>query len=265
MKILITNDDGVNSQGLWALVEVLKGEHEVVVVAPDREQSGVGASVTLHHPLRVNSVSPQIPGIETYSVEGTPADSVILALGTIIKGGVDLVFAGINHGANLSNDVIISGTVGAAFQSHFLGLPTIALSVVGLVDTRLEVAARLAPLLARQFDQGVLPKQALLNINLPNLPLEQIKGIEITHLGRRGYADVINEGHDGKRKYYWIVRGKPEWDTTEGTDTWAVENGRISITPLQSDFTSGHSLASLQTLCSALFPHLNSCGGATTS
>lgn len=264
MKILVTNDDGVNARGLWALVEALRGENEVVVVAPDREQSGVGASVTLHHPLRVNTVSPQIPGIETYAVEGTPADCIILALGTLIKGGVDLVFSGINHGANLGNDMLISGTVGAVFQAHFLGLPSIALSVVGLVDTHLEVAAQLAPLLARQVAGGALPPQVLLNINLPNLPREQIRGIEITHLGRRGYADVINEGHDGKRKYYWIVRGKPEWDISEGTDAWAVDAGKISITPLQSDFTSGHSLIPLRSLCSALFPHLNSCSQASS-
>lgn len=236
MRILVTNDDGIYAMGLWALVGALKEVGEVVVVAPDREQSAVGSSVTLHHPLRAREIKPLVKGIKSYCVEGTPADCVILALGNLLDSRIDLVFSGINDGSNLGDDVIISGTVGAALQAYLKGIPSVALAVGALKDVHFDAAARLAVVLARIME--ALPKEILLNINLPNLPLDQIQGIEVTRLGRRSYSDEIKEGHDGKRKYYWIVRGKPDWLPEEGTDIWALTKDKISITPLHGDLTS---------------------------
>ena len=256
MRILVTNDDGVYAMGLWTLVRALSEVGEVVVVAPDREQSAVGTSVTLHQPLRAREIKPLVEGIKSYCVEGTPADSVILALKRLIDDKVDLVASGINEGSNLGNDVLISGTVGAALQGYLNGIPSIALSVAALEDIHLDAAARLAVVMARIIEANALPREILLNINLPNLPLSQIQGVEITQLGRRSYGDVIEEGHDGKRKYYWIVRGKPEWEPEEGTDIWALLNDRISITPLHSNLTSTSALSALRGLSEAIFQDL---------
>jgi 5'-nucleotidase len=251
LRILVTNDDGVYAEGLWTLAEALGEVGEVVVVAPDREQSAVGTSVTLHQPLRAREVIPLIRGVKSYSVEGTPADSVILALKGLIDSEIDLVVSGINEGSNLGNDVLLSGTVGAALQGYFNGIPSIALSVAALENVHFDVAARLAVVVTRIIDP--LPKEMLLNINLPNLPLDQIQGVEVTQLGRRSYADVIEEGYDGKRKYYWIVRGEPESQPEEGTDIWAVLNSKISITPLHTDLTNPLALSSLKELSTAIF------------
>jgi 5'-nucleotidase len=234
----------------------------VVVVAPDREQSAVGTSVTLHVPLRTRAVNPLVKGVQAYSVEGTPGDSVILALGKLLRRKVDLVVSGINEGANLGNDVIISGTVGAAFQGYFHGVPAMAISVTAIEKVRFEVAARLGGMLARAFAEGALPEHFLLNVNLPNVSLGEIKGIEVTRLGGRSYADKIKEGHDGKRRYFWIVRGKAQWNMEEGTDVWAIHNNRISITPLGSDLTSPSGRGPLEKLCPLLFQNLSSAQGS---
>ena len=256
LRILVINDDGVYATGLWALVTALKEVGEVVVVAPDREQSAVGSSVTLHRPLRAREISPPVSGVLTYSVEGTPADCAILALKNLIGSEIDLVISGINEGANLGDDVLISGTVGAALQGYLNGIPSIALSVGALEDVLFDAAARLAVVLTRLVAKGALPKRMLLNVNLPNLPLSQIKGIELTQLGRRSYGDAIQEGHDGKRKYYWIVRQKPEWQPEEGTDIQALLNDRISITPLHAIATSARVLSILKELSPAILQEL---------
>lgn len=252
MRILVTNDDGVYAKGIWALAESLSEAGEVTIVAPDREQSGVGSSITMHHPVRITEVRSQVNGIKTYAVEGTPSDSVIVALNHLLDGDVDLVVSGINEGANLGNDVFVSGTVGAAFQGYFRGIPSFAISITALKELQLDVASRLAALLAVKLAEGALPRDLLLNINLPNLPMEEIKGIEITRLGRKSYTETIREGEDGKRKYYWIVRGKPAGEAFEGTDIWAVRNQRISITPLHTDITSHKGMALLGGVASDL-------------
>lgn len=255
MKILVTNDDGIYSKGLWSLVEELQRVGQVIVVAPDREQSGIGAAVTLHQPVRINKVQPLISGIEAYSVEGTPADSVILALGTVAKG-IDLVIAGINEGSNLGDDILISGTVGAALQGYFRGFPAIALSLNAFEEPHFEAAAKLAALLASKISAGVLPSKLLLNINLPNLPPDRIQGIELTRLSQRCYVDSITEGYDGRRTYFWIMRGQPNWNSHQGTDIWAIEHQMISITPLHSDLTNLREPSPWQTFCFSLFAEL---------
>ncbi|MFQ5934675.1 MAG: 5'/3'-nucleotidase SurE, partial [Dehalococcoidia bacterium] len=241
LRILVTNDDGITSPGLQALVESLKEVGDVVVAAPDREQSGVGAALTLHHPVRIAPTPPIFDGVEAYAVEGTPADCVVLATTTLIKGPVDLLVSGINAGSNLGNDVFVSGTVGAAFHGYFRAIPSVAISVTSLTNLRYDVAAKLALVLAQRVKEGVLPRELLLNVNIPNKPLNELKGIRITRAGSNSYTELIKEGYDARRKYYWLERGRPAHQLEEGTDIWAVQNDHISITPLGDDVTA-HSL-----------------------
>jgi len=242
MRILVTNDDGILSQGLWELVKELKNVAEVVVVAPDREQSAIGTAVTLRQPLRVQGVMPNVPGVETYSVEGTPADSVILALSKLVKAKIDLVVSGINLGPNVGDDVLISGTVGAALQGYLRGFPAFAISVAGVNNHSLSNAAKLASLLAKRVDASALPTNIFLNINLPELPMEKIKGVKFTRLASMSHINTVEEGHDGKREYYWLVRQKINKDRDRKTDIWAIENSNISITALYPDLSDKPSL-----------------------
>jgi 5'-nucleotidase len=256
LQILVTNDDGVYADGLWSLVKELKTIGNVIVSAPDRDQSGKGTSVTLNGPLRLHKVKPLLDGVKTYSVEGTPGDSVILALSHAVKDKVDLVVSGINEGPNLGNDTFISGTIGAALQGYFYGIPSIAISVAAFQDLHFDVSAEIAKLLALAIDNGEIPGKMLLNVNLPNLPRDEIKGVEITRLGERNYIDKIDTGHDGKRQYYWIVRGIPEWSVSPGSDIWALEQDKISITSFP-DVYSGYQDDSLRKLAVELSHKLN--------
>jgi len=256
MKILVSNDDGIYADGLWALVKELREIATVTVVAPDRDQSGVGTSVTLRHPLRmVEMKSPLKDGVAAYSVEGSPADSVILALGLVLKDGVDLVVTGINEGPNLGDDVYISGTVSAALQGFFYGIPALAFSIAAFGSLHFDMAARLARLLVSEIANRDMAQRMLLNVNLPNLPLEKLEGIEVTRLGERRYADRIEPGHDSKRQYHWIMRGKSEWKSIVGTDIWALEHNKISFTPLLGN-PGGSSREFLESLAPELFSKL---------
>ena len=233
MKILVTNDDGILAEGLWILAKELKNVGHVVVAAPDREQSAIGTAVTLSHPLRVQKVRPLVPEIEAYSVEGTPADSVILALEKLVKRQIGLVVSGINQGLNLGNDVLISGTISGALQGYLRGFPAIAMSMAGTDNPHLDGAARVAALLARKITANALPANIFLNVNLPDRPLSETEGIMFTRLASESHIDTVEEGHDGKRKYYWLVRQRIRDKVhQEMTDIWAVEQGYISITPL---------------------------------
>jgi len=262
LHILLTNDDGILAPGLWYLAERLAKLAHVTVVAPDREQSGVGTSVTLIHPLRASPVPTQVEGVEAYSVEGTPADCVVLGLGVILVNNVDLVVAGINQGANLGDDVLISGTVGAALQGYLRGIPSLAVSLAGLQATRYEAPARLVAHLARLAKEGELPKRLFLNINVPDLPPDEIEGVEITRLGARSYSDKVEQSEDGRgRKYYWLVRGQVDWKVEPGTDIWALREKRISVTPLHNDLTHHHRLAPLRHLGRVLRTELTTSSG----
>ena len=247
MKILLTNDDGLNAPGLRAAAASLREVARVVVAAPDREQSGVGTSVTLNGPVRAIKTRPVVAGVPTYAIEGTPADSVILALERLFKG-VDMVVAGINSGANLGEDIFISGTVGAALQGYVHGLPAIAISVASLHPTSFQAAASLLQRMVNEFDRGVPPSPSLLNLNLPPLEEQEIEGIDITRQGRRAYADRIRSGDDGKRRYFWISRSRLVAEPVEGTDIWSVRNKRVSITPLHTDLTASNLLDKLRGL-----------------
>jgi len=256
MKILVTNDDGIFAQGLWILAKELSNIAQVIVVAPDREQSAIGTAVTLRQPLRVQKVAPLVPNVETYTVEGTPADSVILALGKLTKGKTDLVISGINQGPNLGDDVLISGTVGAALQGYLRGLPALAISVATAESPYLDNAAKLATLLAKKISSNTLPPNIFLNINLPGLPLAEISGVKITQLASKTSTDTVEEGSDGKRAYYWLVRRKIDRNTNEGTDIWAIEQGNISITLLHTNLPNKPSPPIPSSLFSDLFQEL---------
>jgi len=267
LRILVTNDDGITAPGMWALAAELQKIAEVYVVAPDREQSGVGTSVTLHRPLRVRSVEPFIKGIDTFAVEGTPGDSVIIALRMLLKDKVDLLMSGINEGSNLGNDVLISGTVGAAFQGYFHGITSLAISVASFKELHFEVASQIAGLIAQQVQAGYITQPVLLNINVPNIPLKEITGIELTRLGEQSSTDAsrnghIETGHDGKRSYYWLKHGAPKWKEGEGTDIWALEHNKISVTPLHNDLTNHEQFTHLQGLRSSLIEGLTVTGSA---
>lgn len=270
MNILVTNDDGIDAPGLWALAEGLKDLAQVLVVAPDREQSGVGTSVTLHQPVRVRPVKPAVRGVEAYSVEGTPADSVIIGARMLWEDRVDLVISGINEGPNLGRDVLISGTVGAAFQAQSCGLPAIALSVFGIGNTHFEVASQIGAILAQQVASGNLPGTLLLNVNLPNVPLGQIAGIDITELGRSGYTEGfkvsrVKGSYDTRRDYCWVVPGVTKLNEEPGTDIWAIMHKRISVTPIHKNLTSHEMPGTLRHISSSLSEGLASHGMPVTN
>ena len=231
MKILVTNDDGVFAPGMWEMVKALRRVAPVVVAAPDREQSATGTAVTLRQSLRAQRVRPLLPRIPTFAVEGTPSDSVILAVEKLFAD-VGMVISGINQGANLGEDVLISGTVGAALQGYLRRLPAIAVSLNVVSSPHLNLASRLVALVVQRIQSQALPRDIFLNINLPDLPLAEIKGIRITRLARQSHLDTVAESYDWKHKSYRLVRQRADNSAHPRTDIWALERGFISITPL---------------------------------
>jgi 5'-nucleotidase len=253
MKILATNDDGIFAEGLKVLVSKLNNIADVIVVAPDRELHGMGASISLHEPVRVKEMKPIVDGVESYAVEGTPADCVILALGKLAKDKIDLVVSGVNRGLNLGDDVIISGTVGAALQGYVHGLPSIAISASLGDKPYFENAAQFAALVVKKFESGDITTNACLNINLPNLPREEIRGVKLTYPANRNHTDTVEERYESKRQYYWFVRQWINKPTDEKTDTWAIEKGLISISPIFVTPANQSHKAVSQELCAELF------------
>jgi 5'-nucleotidase len=233
LNILVTNDDGVNAEGLWALVNELRDLGKVTVVAPDREQSGVSTSISFHHPIRLTKIHEKIHGIDTYSVEGTPADSVILAIKVVMKEGIDLLVSGINQGPNCGYDVFLSGTVGAALQGFFYSIPSIAVSMSAFDDPHFPTGAKVAREVASYVINKGIKGKMLLNLNVPALPPGQIKGIDVTRLGEKIYSAGIDTGYDGRRDYYWIRHRGADIDTGSGSDIYALRHNRISITALR--------------------------------
>ncbi len=238
-------------------MEELAVKHDITVVAPDREQSGVGTSVSLHRILRVRSLETPAPARVAYSVEGTPADCVILGLGSLCPQA-EMVIAGINEGANLGNDVFISGTVGAALQAHFRGVPSMAVSVADLGSVHYKTAARVAATLVDSLQARGLPTEYLVNVNVPDLPPSEIRGVVVTRQARRRYADKVRQERDTRGKeYYWIVRGKAEWDVEPGTDLWAIANGYVSLLPVHALVHSEKGAREMEELCQPLLDALH--------
>ena len=229
-RILITNDDGVSSEGLRLLARALAPLGEVTVVAPDREQSATGHSLTLGRPLRLQRIEEN-----WYAVDGTPTDCVNLAVLWLLKERKpDLVVSGINFGLNLGDDVTYSGTVSATFEGTLLGIPSVAFSQEIAEDYSFERAAACAGPFTGELLAEALRPDLLLNVNLP---AGELQGLSFTRLGRRVYQQVVVEKEDPRgRKYYWIA-GTPEWQSESGTDHEAVSAGRVSVTPLHLDLT----------------------------
>ncbi len=234
MRILVTNDDGIDSPGLTVLAEALKAIGEVWVVAPDRERTAVAHAVTLHKPLRLHRLSPR-----TFSVNGTPVDCVNLALLKVMPKPPAIVVSGINKGVNLGDDVLYSGTVSAAMEGTILGIPSIAVSQEGRETFRFPVAADYAARIVRQVLAQGLPDETLLNVNVPNRALRAIKGVRVTCLSRRRFHNPIIEKLDPHgRKYYWIAGTRVSWSRSKNADHEALEQGRVSVTPIHLDCTN---------------------------
>ena len=251
MRVLVTNDDGIYAPGLWSVARALSDVADVSVVAPDRDQSGVGTAMTLRTALQAQSISSPIDGIEAFSVQGTPADCVILATGPLFSEPFDLLVSGINSGSNLGLDFLVSGTVGGALHGYLRNIPSIATSVASLTDAHHEAASRITTELARALDGSPLPETPLLNVNLPNVEAAAIEAVEITRPGPTAFLENVERVQEGHRTYYWIRHNRPVADhPAKGTDIWAVENGRASITPLDLAFTRGAPSRALQDLVS---------------
>ena len=240
LKILLSNDDGVHAEGLHTLANALKPFAEIIIVAPDRNRSGASNSLTLEQALRVTTIAEN-----TYSVQGTPTDCVHFALNELMKDDLpDLVLSGINHGANLGDDVLYSGTVAAAMEGHFLGVQSIALSLVG--KQHFATAAQVAIDLVKQHLDSPIPTNRLLNVNIPDCPFEALSGTQVTRLGARHHAeDMIKQKDPRGHDIYWLGPPGKEQDAGDGTDFYAVEHGYVSVTPLQVDLTAHDSITTM--------------------
>ncbi|MFN3234057.1 MAG: 5'/3'-nucleotidase SurE [Gammaproteobacteria bacterium] len=243
MKILLSNDDGYLAPGIRALLKVLNEVAEVIMVAPDRNRSGVSNSLTLDRPLRVTTHSDG-----GHSVNGTPTDCVHLAITGLLDEMPDIVISGINEGSNLSDDVLYSGTVAAATEGRFLGLPAIAVSLSGHHAQHYDTAAQITKQIVERLQKHPLPIDTILNVNVPDLPMSEIKGIQVTRLGTRHSAQEMIESEDPrKNKVFWVGLPGNAQDAGPGTDFYAVERGYISITPLQLDLTHYRAFEHLST------------------
>jgi 5'-nucleotidase len=234
-RILVTNDDGIFSQGIRLLASALAELGEVLVVAPDREQSATSHSLTLHRPLRVRSAE---DGVRV--VDGTPTDCVMLAVGDLLAQRPDVVLSGVNHGANLGDDVLYSGTVAAAMEATILGIPAVAVSYAGRDTDGLDAWEDVLVQLLRQLVvRDDFPPETLLNINLPPVSPDRVTGVRITTLGRRAYVESLTRARDPSgREYYWIGGGESRWWGNANSDFRAVHSGAISVTPLHIDLTN---------------------------
>jgi 5'-nucleotidase len=231
--ILVTNDDGVYSPGIQILAKRLRQLDSVVIVAPDRERSAVGHSMTLHRPLLIEEIKESV-----YSVNGTPTDCVNIAVKGLLKETPRLVVSGINKGPNLGDDVTYSGTVAGAIEARLLGVPSLAVSLAARNDFRFAEAAEVAARAAAMIFEHGLTEGTLLNINVPNLPITEIRGTALTRLGKRIYHQMTVERLDPRgKRYYWIGGGEPDWEREEGTDFDAIDRNLVSITPLHLDLT----------------------------
>jgi 5'-nucleotidase len=242
LEILVTNDDGIHADGLRALAKALRPLGHVTVIAPDREQSAASHALTLHRPLRIRKVEEDI-----LSVDGTPTDCVLLGVHGYLKQKPDLVVSGINHGPNMGNDTTYSGTVAAAVEGTFLGIPSVALSLATWKEADFAPAGDVAHHLVRTFlDHGIRPGMCL-SVNIPPIPREAMKGVRVTRLGKRVFRDVIVEKTDPRGKlYYWIGGEDPTWEPDERSDFNAVNEGYVSVTPLLLELTDYRAIVEME-------------------
>ncbi|NJD55650.1 MAG: 5'/3'-nucleotidase SurE [Nitrospirae bacterium] len=240
--ILVTNDDGVHSSGIMALHMAMKELGDVYIVAPDRERSAAGHSLTLHRPLKAEEIRDHV-----FSVNGTPTDCVTLGINKLLPRKPDLVVSGINSGANLGDDITYSGTVSAAIEGTIFGIPSIAFSLIADRHYHYDTATFLATRIASYVLEHSLPFDTLLNVNFPNIPREGIRGIKITRQGKRIYENSIQETFNPwGEKYYWIGGGRTFWEHGDEADMEAVQQNFVSITPIHLDLTNHSALSFLR-------------------
>lgn len=233
MHILLSNDDGYLATGLITLADCLRDYAQITVVAPDKNRSAASNSLTLEMPLRATVLENGF-----VKVDGTPTDCVHLAITGLLQQEPDMVFAGINHGANLGDDVLYSGTVAAATEGRFLGLPAVAMSLVGDHPSYFDTAAQVAVILLKKILTSPLPDNTILNVNVPDVPFSELKGFKACRLGQRHKSEPIISSEDQRgRRIYWVGAAGAEQDAGEGTDFHAINNGYVSVTPLQLDLT----------------------------
>jgi len=241
MRILLSNDDGYFAPGLQALAGALAEVGRVTVVAPERDRSGASNSLTLDRPLSLRKAASGF-----HYVNGTPTDCVHLAVTGMLEELPDMVVSGINHGANMGDDTIYSGTVAAATEGFLLGVPAIAISLVAKGAFDFSAAARVARELVERYQREPVRQPTLLNVNVPDLPFDQIKGIRVTRLGKRHKAEpTVKSVTPRNETVYWVGAAGAAQDAGEGTDFHAVANGYVSVTPLQIDLTHVAQIASI--------------------
>jgi 5'-nucleotidase len=234
MKILVSNDDGYQAQGIVQLAATLGEIAEVVVVAPDRDRSGASNSLTLRRPLYLKRHDNGFVSVEG----GTPTDCVHIAITGLLDEAPDMVVSGINAGANMGDDVIYSGTVAAAMEGRFLGLPALAVSLASLQPSHFHTAAQVALKLVSRLRENPLPADTILNVNVPDLAWNELAGFLATRLGQRHKSEPVVKGLDPRgNAIYWVGPAGPEQDAGDGTDFHAVRTGHVSITPIQVDLT----------------------------
>lgn len=241
MYILLSNDDGYRAEGIRSLSASLADIADIVIVAPERDRSGASNSLTLDDPLRVSKVDEK-----TYFVDGTPTDCVHLAITGMLDREPDMVISGVNAGPNLGDDVLYSGTVAAAMEGRFLGLPAIAMSMSGEQPEHFPTGCDVARRLVSRLIEEPLPADTILNVNVPDLPIDELRGLKATRLGHRHRAEPVIPAHDPRgRRIYWVGAAGAEQDAGPGTDFHAVANGFVSLTPMQVDLTRRDQLDSL--------------------
>lgn len=244
LKILITNDDGLHAPGIKILFKELSRFHDLLMVAPDREQSATSHSLTLNRPLRMHQHASNI-----YSCDGTPTDSVMLAAFKVLNHKKpDMIISGINHGANMGEDVLYSGTIAAAIEGSLLRVPSIAVSMVDCAGADFKNAARFIRRFLKLYPALNIKKTTVLNINFPGKVKTGFSKFSFTSLGTRDYDDIVIQKTDPRGgKYYWIA-GKPIWKVRPGTDISAIRSGQVSITPIHLDFTDSQTLDDMKNL-----------------
>lgn len=242
IRILVSNDDGINSEGLDALVVALKELGEVIVVAPDRDQSASSHSLSLHRPLRMDRIANNV-----YTVDGTPTDCINLAVNGILRNDKpDLIVSGINKGANLGDDITYSGTVSAAIEGTLLKIPSVAVSLDARKDFHFETAAGYSVSISEYVLSNGLPEGILLNVNIPNISKDTVRGLKITKQGKRIYDEPVVEKVDPRGKqYFWIGGDELDYEDIDESDIVSVNEGYVSVTPIKLDLTDYDYLSKL--------------------
>ena len=242
MNILVTNDDGITSGALYLLKQELQDLGRVFIVAPDRDQSATSHSLTLYRPMRIDRPEPDV-----FAVDGTPTDCVLIAAHGLLDEKIDLVVSGVNRGPNMGDDVFYSGTVAAAIEGAMQGVPGVAVSLAASGRADFLYACQFTRRLVGLVMERGLPPKCVLNVNVPQLRDDEIKGVRVTRLGKRTYQDSLIERTDPRgRAYYWIGGDAPIWEPEEGTDFTAVDQGYVSVTPLHLDLTDTSLLHTLE-------------------